>query len=144
MIKRAARLTVIVVATLLIMTIRPAGRFAGNGFDGYAWLSWSNDSRQLYLAAFLHAYRLGVSDACHSASEIGKPDWTIREIVACEERQMSFSLDLPNLDREVTEFYQAYPEDQPLGLDVLLRQFSDQKRRTAAEVHTLFKNNKPM
>jgi hypothetical protein len=141
--KRAIRPLVAVMAILLVLAVFPQRNSAGNGVDGYAWLAWNNDLRQLYLLSFLHAYRSGFADACLAASDIAK-DWTIREIRACEDRQMSFSRDLPDLNRDITDFYREYPEDQSLGLDVLLRQFSDRKHRSPKEVHTLLENKQPL
>jgi len=142
--KRIIHPALIVAAILLGLVIVPQRNSAGHGLDGYEWLSWSNDSRQLYLLSFLHAYRLGFSEACVAANDVGKLQWTIKEINACEEKQMSFSSDLPDLNKAVTEFYREYPDDRALALDVLLRQFSDQKHRSAKEIHALLEAKEPL
>ena len=142
--KRTIFVALIVAVILLGVAIVPQRNSAGHGLDGYEWLSWSNDLRQLYLLSFLHAYRLGFSEACLAANDVGKLQWTIKEINACEEKQMSFSRDLPELNKAVTEFYQQYPDDRALELDVLLRQFSDQKHRSAKEIHALLEAKKSL
>ena len=129
---------------LLVVVVVPQRHSAAHGIDGYAWLSWSNDSRQLYLLGFLHAYRMGFADACLAANDIAKSQWTINEISACKDKGMSFSRDLPDLNKAITEFYQQYTGDRGLELDVLLRQFSDQKHRSAKEIHALLEAKEPL
>jgi Mg2+ and Co2+ transporter CorA len=128
----------------LLLVVLPQRHSLAHGIDGYAWLSWSNDSRQLYLLGFLHAYRMGFADACLAAGDVSKPKWTINEIGACKEKEMSFSRDLPDLNKAITHFYQQYADDRGLELDVLLRQFSDQKHRSAKEIHTMLEAREPL
>ena len=137
-------LLMIVVVSGAAVLVLPQRHSAAHGIDGYAWLSWSNDSRQLYLLGFLHAYRMGFADACLAASDVAKSQWTINEISACKEKQMSFSRDLPDLNKAITDFYQQYADDRALELDVLLRQFSDQKHRSAKEIHALLEAKEPL
>ena len=142
--KRTIHITLLVAAIIWGAAIVPERSSAGNGLDGHEWLSWSNDSRQLYLLSFLHAYRLGFSEACLAANDIGNLKWTIKEINACEEKQMRFSRDLPELNKEISDFYQRYADDRNVGIDVMLRQFSDQKHRSASEIDALIKANSPL
>jgi hypothetical protein len=139
--KRTIYVALIVSAALLGAAIVPDRNTAGHGLDGYEWLSWSNDLRQLYLLSFLHAYRLGFSEGCLAAEDVGKLQWTIKEINACEEKQMSFSRDLPDLNKAITDFYQQYADDRSVELDFVLRQFSDKNHRSASEIHAILKAN---
>ena len=148
MVGRLVRALFISFVICVMVVIFPQQRqAAAHGIDGYAWLSWSYDSRQLYLVGFLHAYRMGFADACIAASDVAKSQksqWTINEISTCKEKQMSFSRDLPDLNKAITDFYQKYADERALELDVLLRQFSDQKHRSAEEIHALLDANKPL
>lgn len=115
-----------------------------HGTDGYAWLSWNNDARQFYILGFLQAYLRGFVQGCLAADDIAIPRWTVKEINACEDKQMRYSRDLQILITEITQFYKEYPEDRSLELDVLLMQFSDQKNRSPKQIHELLQKNQPL
>jgi hypothetical protein len=108
--------------------------------DGRDWLNWPAESREFYVAGYLHGYSEGFTEACHAAEGVS----TVVQVSNCLHSRLTYSRLPQTLSRQITEFYRAYPQDKNINVLLLVRQFSEQNNRSAEVIHERLQSGKPL
>jgi len=105
--------------------------------EGEEWLKWSAETKTAYLAALLFGTDRGFGDGCFEGLQASSSPNEIdeRALRACLSKRPRFGKDIAVYVHRVTGFYQAYPKDRALTVQQVFREFSDDRDRTAKQVH---------
>lgn len=106
--------------------------------EGKEWLKWSKESQTAYLTGLLLGTERGFRRGCFEGLVQGSSSPTeINEqgLRRCLGKTPSFTKDIGVYVQKVTEFYRVYPKDRSLSIRDVFFEFSDEKNRTAEQVH---------
>jgi hypothetical protein len=118
---------------------KPAVTMIGD-FDGNDWRQLPAAAREFYVGGYLHGYSEGFTEACHAAETIS----SVREVSSCLQSHKTYSKLPLTLARQISEFYDAYPEHRAVKVLLLVTQFSDQDAKSPKEIHELLRAGKPL
>lgn len=106
--------------------------------EGEEWLQWSKETQTAYLTGLLLGTQRAFGQGCFEGLvQVSSPSTQINEraLRACLGKTPSFTKDISVYVQRVTQFYELYPKDRALPIRDVFLDFSDEKNRTAAQVH---------
>jgi len=106
--------------------------------EGEEWLKWSAETQTAYLTALLFGTDRGFGDGCFEGlvqASSSPKEIDERALRACLNKKPRFGKDIAVYVHKVTSFYQAYPKDRSLTIQQVFSEFSDERDRTAKQVH---------
>jgi len=106
--------------------------------EGEEWLKWSKETQTAYLTGLLLGNERGFRKGCFEGLAQGSSSPTEineRALRECLGKTPSFTKDIGVYVQRVNEFYRAYPKDRSLSVRDVFFEFSDDKNRTAEQVH---------
>jgi hypothetical protein len=106
--------------------------------EGEEWLKWSKETQTVYLTGLLLGTERGFRKGCFEGLVQGSSSPTEineRALRGCLGKTPSFTKDISVYVQKVTEVYQTYPNDRSLSVRDVFFEFSDDKNRTAKQVH---------
>lgn len=106
--------------------------------EGEEWLKWSAETQTAYLTALLFGTDRGFGDGCFEGlvqASSSPKEIDERSLRACLNKKPRFGKDIAVYVHKITSFYQAYPKDRALTVQQVFREFSDDRDRTAKQVH---------
>ena len=107
--------------------------------QGKTWMSWSEPERERFLLGYLQAYHLGFTSACRNYFE-GAPPKTLTSLETsplqkCMLQELHYSASVTQYERQITDFYNRFPDAHEEPLSWLIQAFSDSERKTPEEIH---------
>jgi len=106
--------------------------------EGEEWLKWSAETQTAYLTALLLGTDRGFGDGCFEGlvqASSSPNEIDDRALRACLRKTPRFGKDIAGYAHRVTSFYQTYPKDRSLTIQQVFSEFSDDRDRTAKQVH---------
>jgi len=126
---------------ILLVSMLAAGRAsAANPVeDGDAWLKWNNETRMVYVSAYIWGNARGFRDGCvagEKAYSIGKLRGLPGE--KCTPKYANYSRKLKAYADGVTDYYAAYTADRYVPIFNVLEGLSDARKLTVQQMHEYF------
>ena len=138
--KRCKRTHNVLAALLLAVTLGPSTAFASNNIaTGDEWWAWNNESRFIYVSAYLQGNGRGFRDGC----VVGEKIYSVGELHGlpgdrCGVKAPTYSKTLEDYMTRITEYYQKYPEDRIVPIFRVLEGLSDARSLTVEQMHSYF------
>jgi hypothetical protein len=128
------------IAMCLVLCMYPAAAaFASQTCcEGDDWLKWSTETQTAYLTGLLFGSDRGFKRGCFEGlvqSSSTPPKISKVALFACLDKRPRYAKDIVSYVQRVTTFYQEYPKDRSLTIQEVFAEFSDDKDRTADQVH---------
>jgi hypothetical protein len=104
--------------------------------EGDSWLSWSQDHREAYVRGYTEGYYTGYNHGCQEgtkyASKSITPGLENFPINKCLDQELDLTRGT-DLSKEITTFYQQYPENRVVLIKEVLQELG--KGRSIQEIH---------
>jgi hypothetical protein len=125
---------------LVAAALNPGRTLAANVLEpGADWLKWSDDTRLVYISAYLSGHARGFRDGCEVGQEIysaGKPSGLPGE--KCIPKFPKHSENLEDYAATITNYYRSYPGDGHVPIFKLLEGLSDSRKLTIQQLHPYY------
>jgi hypothetical protein len=129
-------------AGILLVSIFAAGRDSASNpvEDRDAWLKWNNETRMVYVFAYIWGNARGFRDGCRAGERAYSLGGKLRGLPGekCTTTYASYSRKLVDYVDGITGYYGAYPADHYVPIFKVLEGLSDARKLTAPQMHEYF------
>ena len=111
----------------------------GMGPDGDTWLQWDSASREQYIKGFITGFNAGAYEGCsygprYLESKVGGT--AVAEAHQfCINSENHWPRDPGVYANDITEFYQRFPTDHYIPMDIMLNLLSSRENLTIKQIH---------
>jgi hypothetical protein len=123
----------IFLAFVLFSAARVPIRGTGEGND---WLKWNEETRLIYVSAYVIGFDHGFTQGCKTAEETNS---VVRSTGLpgdkCIAREPKHPQKLENYVQQITKYYESYPADRFVPIRTLIDSLSDTKNLTLQQIH---------
>ena len=131
---RVVQLSLVVFFAMVLSSGRSLG--ANSLKEGDDWLKWSDETRLIYVSAYVSGHARGFRDGCEAGQRIysvGKSKGLPGE--KCIPESPTYSKYLESYVGMITEFYRTYSSDNGVPIWRLLDDMSDKRNLTLKQIH---------
>jgi hypothetical protein len=105
--------------------------------EGEEWLNWGDDTKMIYLLAYLQGYDRGFSQGCKTAQKAG----SISKAAGlpgekCLAHQPGYPESLEYYATKITEYYRTYSTDRYVTIRTVLDGLSSARNLTLQAIHS--------
>jgi len=132
-----ARLATILSCILLTEILFAPGSMPIRGTgEGNDWLKWSEETRLIYVSAYVVGFDHGFTQGCKMAEETSSVTRsTGLPGEKCIAREPRHPQKLEIYVHQITEYYRTYPSDRFVPIRTLLDSFSDARNFSLQQIH---------
>jgi hypothetical protein len=118
------RAFLLIILGIVVMWSLPV-KAAQDGSEGEEWMKWDNNTRRVYVRAYvqgsMNGFNRGCDDGVSSAQPNAQGEAVLRFMTACLSRSPISQRDSMKMVDQITDFYTRYPAQRFLDIsDVLL------------------------
>jgi len=104
--------------------------------EGDSWLKWSHERRDAYIVGYIQGYYGGYTHGCEEgtkhvpAEQSGVDNFPVNQ---CIDQKFDYTKGI-DLSKDITTFYQRYPENRNLLIEELLEEIG--KGKSLEDIHS--------
>ena len=126
-------------SVLIIVIFSSVTSFAANAVaEGEQWLKWSDETKLVYVSAYIIGFDNGVFQACKQAEKMWQPKSTELPGRKCRQQIPGHTKQLEYYVSVVTDYYHSYPNDRYVTVRTLLDGLSDARNLTIQQIHQYY------
>ena len=128
------------VGLVLVLVLHGRRIVAANSFEnGDDWLRWSNETRTVYVSAYLWGRARGFRDGC----ETGQKTYSTGKLRGlpgekCIPKRPTYSRNMEDYVGGVTDYFSAYPAARYVSIFKVLEGLSDAQKLTVTQMHEYY------
>lgn len=137
--KMSRHVSLLLAVVLILVSGLERAVAAGPLQNGDDWQKWSNETRMVYVCAYLWGRGRGFRDGCEAGEKTystGKQRGLPGE--KCIPKQPNYSGNLEDYVGGITGYYDAYPTDRYVPIFKALEGLSDAQKLTSQQMHEYY------